>query len=285
PVLAALAAGTALAAAPPAPDAPVPAPAATTAPDPTPPAEPPPPRTRSERLRAEVTRLHAIIGDLRRELAEAELRAVDAQRELAELRAFIADHHELGRDYEAYRGVRAVAEQAEAERRRDERRAALEQRKADRAARIEAARAARASARAEADRLDRYDRLGFSPVGLDVFVSRNAYSYQTRGVTPSRIDWAPGFGHYLRLYHPTLDVDFSSMTISGSVLNAAEHVRHVGIAIAFFDEAGNQVGHEMIRVDNARPDVPYPYTSTIAMALDRPFTSSTIYVLYADPVE
>jgi hypothetical protein len=36
---------------------------------------------------------------------------------------------------------------------------------------------------------------------------------------------------------------------------------------------------------SARPDVPYPFTSKIDMALNRAFDSSSIYVLYADPVQ
>ena len=75
------------------------------------------------------------------------------------------------------------------------------------------------------------------------------------------------------------------MTISGSVLNAADEVRNVGVAITFFDENGNQVGSETIQINNARPNVPYPFTSTLTMALNRPFSSSTTYVLYADSAE
>ena len=62
-------------------------------------------------------------------------------------------------------------------------------------------------------------------------------------------------------------------------------MRNLGIAVTFFDENGNQVGGEIIKINNARPDVPYPFTSTIEMALNRPFESSSVYVLYADRVE
>jgi hypothetical protein len=75
------------------------------------------------------------------------------------------------------------------------------------------------------------------------------------------------------------------MTISGSVLNAAPEARNIGVAITFFDESGNQVGSEIVQINNARPDVPYPFTSTVQMALCRAFSSSSTYVLYADPVE
>ena len=94
-------------------------------------------------------------------------------------------------------------------------------------------------------------------------------------------------GHYVRLYPFAAGraIDFTEMTISGSVLNASQEVRNIGVAVAFFDENGSQVGGEIIQINNARPDVPYPFTSAIAMALNRAFTSASTYVLYADPVE
>ena len=73
------------------------------------------------------------------------------------------------------------------------------------------------------------------------------------------------------------------MMVSGSVMSVSDQVRDIGIAVTFFDEAGTQVGSEIIQVNNARPEVPYPFTTTVAMALDRPFASTTTYVLYADP--
>ena len=74
------------------------------------------------------------------------------------------------------------------------------------------------------------------------------------------------------------------MTISGSVLNAGNAPRDIGIAITFFDENGNQVGSEIVQINNARPNVPYPFTSKVDMALNRAFSTSSTYVLYADPV-
>ena len=88
----------------------------------------------------------------------------------------------------------------------------------------------------------------------------------------------------LRPLGRTTEIDYSSMTISGSILNALSDVRNIGIAVTFFDENDNQVGGEIIQINNARPDVPYPFTSTVAMALDRPFSSSSTYVLYADAI-
>ena len=50
-------------------------------------------------------------------------------------------------------------------------------------------------------------------------------------------------------------------------------------------QLGAQVGGEIVRINNARPDVPYPFTATLDMALNGPFDSSSTYVLYADPIE
>ena len=75
------------------------------------------------------------------------------------------------------------------------------------------------------------------------------------------------------------------MSISGSILNASSEVRNIGVAMTFFDNHGNQVGSEIVRIDNARPNVPYPFNAKLDMALDRAFSTSSTYVLYADPVE
>ena len=137
---------------------------------------------------------------------------------------------------------------------------------------------------AQMARLSRYRRNGFAPLGLDVYSGKWAYFYETTDITRSRIAYQPGIGNYLRLYQDK-KIDYSKMTISGSIINGSDQVRNVGVAITFFDEHGNQVGQETVQVNNARPDVPYPFTSKIDMALDRPFDSSSTYVLYADPIE
>ena len=58
----------------------------------------------------------------------------------------------------------------------------------------------------------------------------------------------------------------------------------LGVAFTFFDENGNQVGAHIQEIRNARPNVPYPFTRKIDMALNRPFASHSTYVLYADTV-
>lgn len=237
-----------------------------------------------KRLQAKITEQQVEIDVLREQLAESQLRASDCERARTELEQFIEDSQTLGDAYEEYQQVKQIAE-AEAERERiEEARARYEQIKAERKRRYQEARAARAKRQAERDRERMYRDAGFSPIGLDVYASRFSFYYQTRDATRTRIDWRSGFGHYLRLY-PDYDIDFSTMTISGSVLNASDEVRNIGVAIAFFDEQGAQVGHETIQVSNARPDVPYPFTAELKMALDRPFDSSSTYVLYADPID
>jgi hypothetical protein len=227
----------------------------------------------------EIDSLEAQLHALRLELAQAHLEAAAAQRELAELKQFLEDHHEFGSDFQQYRSIKAIAEQEARERRVQQMR---ERRDAERLKRLEARESE--PAQREARRDDRYRQAGFTPVGSEVYVSQMAFYYKTKDDIPYRFNYIPGFGRYMRFSRPTREIDFSSMTISGSVLNAAEETRHVGIAVTFFDENGNQVGGETVQVNNARPNVPYPFSATIEMALDRPFASSTTYVLFADPI-
>jgi hypothetical protein len=235
-------------------------------------------------LLAEVSRMIGELRQLRKELAAARLEAAEARREAADLRQFITDHREYGDDFEQYQAFKAIAEREARQREAQRTRERLEQQRAEQRQRREQARAEREAEQAEQRRLDRYAERGFAPVGLDVFGGRMAFSYQTVESNPVRVDWDINLGRFLRPLPPHRQIDFSQMTISGSILNAADQTRNIGVAIVFFDERGNQVGSETIQVNNARPDVPYPFTSTIEMALNRPFASSSTYVLYADPV-
>jgi outer membrane murein-binding lipoprotein Lpp len=233
----------------------------------------------------EVKRLMAEVSKLREELARARLEAAEANRELEEMRQFIHDHREYGDDFQQYQAIKAIAEREAQQRQAEIARQQREEERAARRARYEAAREQRQAEQAEKKRLDRYSEAGFASVGLDVFVGKTAFYYNTIETSPARIDYDPLLGLYYRPHGPQTKIDFSKMTISGSVLNAAEEVRNIGLAVTFFDENGNQVGGEIIQINNARPDVPYPFTSTIDMALNRPFDSSSTYVLYADPIE
>ena len=236
------------------------------------------------RLEQQVAALEDELVKMRHELAMSELQRETATTELEELRQFIADHHEYGTDFEQYLNVKAAAERDAQQRVLAQRRADYEARKAERKARQDAARAARDERRAEQTREERYHQAGFTPIGLGIYVGKSAYSYPTVNATVSRIDWQPGFGNYQRLY-PGITIDFSVMTISGSIINATDELRNIGVAMTFFDIDGNQVGHEIVEIQNARTDVPYPYTATIAMAARVPFATTTSYVLYADVAE
>jgi len=239
-------------------------------------------------LLAEIDRLYEVLDAQRTVLAEVKLEAEEARRELMELRQFIEDNEALGRDFEQYRAVKAAAERDARIRRAEAARRQRETEKARRAARAQAARVQRERNQAEFNRLRRYRESGLSPLGFDVYLGNMSFNYgAVDGGAPARIDWDSRLGHYIRVYPYAggREIDYSSMTISGSVLNAAEEVRNIGVAVAFFDENGSQVGGEIIQINNARPDVPYPFTATIAMALNRAFTSASTYVLYADPVQ
>jgi multidrug efflux pump subunit AcrA (membrane-fusion protein) len=233
----------------------------------------------------EIDRLNNEIAALHQALAEAQLQASAARQRADELQQFVDDHHEFGDDFQQYQEVKAIAEREARLRAAEENRQRRDAERLAQQARREALRQAQAQRDAERDRVRQYQNFKFSPLGLDVYNGRMAYHYRSRTNTESRFDYEPGFGRYQRFYPPTEEIDYTRMTISGSILNAADEVRNIGVAITFFDESGNQVGHEIVQLRNARPNVPYPFTSTIDMALNRPFNSSSLYVLYADPVD
>ncbi|MCZ6811171.1 MAG: hypothetical protein O7D97_04135 [Planctomycetota bacterium] len=238
-----------------------------------------------EVLLDQIDELQAQIQALRRELAAARLQTADAERELGELRQFIADHHEFGQDFEQYQALKAIAQQEARLRKAEVTRQRREAERAQRAERRQASRSERVVQEVEAKRRARYRRAGFSSLGLEVQAGRMAYHYRTKDTTRYDIEYSPFLGLYYLDRDRRTVIDYSSMTISGSVLNAAKEVRNIGVAITFFDENSNQVGGEIIQINNARPDVPYPFTATVQMALNRPFNSSSTYVLYADPVD
>jgi hypothetical protein len=218
---------------------------------------------------------------LRNALAQSQLVAESAMRELEQLRQFIVDHHEYGNDFEQYQFFKQQREEELRRVRQEEARTRRLEQKSERDARRAAAQAERDREVAEANRNKRYDAMGFGPIGLGVYTSRMAYAYETNDTERREVRYHPRIGWYEDTVRST-EIDFSTMTISGSVLNSSEEVRNIGVAITFFDEFGNQVGHEMVQIRNARTDVPYPFTSEIDMALNREFDSVSTYVLYAD---
>lgn len=235
-------------------------------------------------LLEEIDALEAEVLALRSELAQAKLETARSRSELLQLQRFIEDHHELGTAFAEYRAIKEITQRETQLRLADAVRQRRETRRAERTRRTEEARAQRAIKDAEAQRLARYRRAGLSAVGLDVYVGRMSFFYRSLNRTVYDIEYDHLLG--IRYLEPSFrsDIDFSSMTISGTVVNGSDRLRNIGVAITFFDENGTQVGGEIIKINNARPDVPYPFTTTLRMALNRPYSSSSSYVLYADQV-
>jgi len=242
------------------------------------------PLTEEELLIREAKQLLDELHRLRQELADARLAKAEMQRELEEMRQFIEDHHEYGQDFEEYQRIRAIKRREQQERERREARDRYERERQQRMQRQEAVREARLERRA-ADRRDReFRRHGFEPIGMDVYVGRMAYQYRIRDTLRTRITYDPFFGFFTQRDYRDR-IDFTEMILSGAILHVSDEVLNIGVAITFFDGSGNQVGHEIVQINNARPEVPYPFTSTVSMALNRPFTTSSSYVLFADPVD
>lgn len=248
----------------------------------------PPPTNLTEALLLEIETLQMELSQSRVELAQARLDMQAATRELDELRKFVVDHDRFGDDFKQYQAVKDAAEREARAQEVEKAKARKAADRAERDARRAAARSQTTARNAEGDRLAKYKRLGFSPLGLDVFGGKMAFFYNTKtdGGTGPLVNYDSIIGTYLQPGVPAQsEIDYSQMTISGSVLNASDVIRNIGVAITFFDDNGNQVGHETVQIENARPDVPYPFTSKIQMALNRAFASSSTYVLYADAVE
>jgi hypothetical protein len=242
------------------------------------------PLTEEERLIRETKLLLEELHRLRFELAETRLAKAETQRELDELRRFIEDHDEYGRDFQEYQRIREIRLREQRERERQEARERYERERQQRQERLDVAREMRAERRAAERKEREFRRHGFEPIGMDVFVGRMAYQYRIRDTLRTRIVYDPFFGFFTQRDFRDR-IDFTEMILSGAVINTSDDVRNIGIAITFFDRSGNQVGHEIVQVNYARPNVPYPFTSTVSMALDRPFTTSSSYVLYADPAD
>ncbi len=242
-----------------------------------------PPMTAQERLRAEIDELLKELQSLRSQLAQAEIRAASAERELEEMQQFIRDHDVYGDAFEEYKVIKEIAEREDRRREAEAARARREAERQARQERVQQAREERQRDREEAEEARRLRAAGFTGIGMDVYISRAAYHYAVRDEVRSRVRFDPFIGFFT-----TVDqrekIDFSEMTISGSLLNATDETRNIGVAITFFDENNNQVGAETIHITNARPGVPYPFTAKLNMALNREFSSSTTYVLYSDPV-
>ena len=223
-----------------------------------------------------------IEANMQRKSLQSQLRALTT--EVEKLRAFIVDHERLGDDFESYQSVL-----------KETRRMVDLQMKQDSARKADAIREARrakiaaqqAQARVAQDPLAHLKAMGFKDVGNGIMLGKSSYQYGKRDVTAEKISYVPIPGGGVRRVVNTetrQEHDYQSMTISGTLLNSTSEVRHVGIAIAFQDAHGNQIGQETIQVQNMRPDVPYPFTASLSMASDRPFATESQWTLYSDPV-
>ena len=222
---------------------------------------------------------------LREELARSQADLSIIRKELDELRQFIFDHEEFGSDYEEYQRIKEVAERETRRRAAEVRRKELDdQREAQRKGR-NAEQQQRSQEELARIRAERYQQAGFTSIGLDVFMGRSSYFYAPEDSSQPPLVYKP-YRLGIKYANPTTsqDIDYTQMTISGSILNAAEDIRSIGVAITFFDEHSNQIGAEIVQLENARPNVPYPFTAKLQMALNRPFASHASYVLYSDPV-
>lgn len=241
------------------------------------------PLTEMDWLMDQVILLEDEVAHLRAQLAKAQLEAATAIRELSDLQQYIADHQQYGTDFSQYQAVRKAAETEARRKQVEESKAKREAAKAEKAARMEEARARKQVENGERDRLAQYEQAGFGALGLEVWLGKSAYSYNTDD-SNVRVKYDPDDGSFFKPDYRQR-IDYSHMTISGSVLNSSQEVRNIGVAIVFFDDYGSQVGGTTVQINNARPDVPYPFTSQLDMVLNRAFTSTTSYVLYADPIE
>ncbi len=240
-------------------------------------------QSKSEVLWPVLVSTYSELLSLRKELAKIELASSGLQKQLDDLKQFIVDHDTYGPDFAAYT---KMVEEAQRQRRADAIREKREQ-DAERRKIREEARKRLDSAKKLNDLERLYDERGFGPIGQDVYTSRAAFFYGPRdGEDGKEIQYKPTrYGGFKAVTTPSnRELDYSVMTISGSLLNGFKEIRSIGIAITFFDEHGNQVGAEIVEIENARPNVPYPFTRKIDMALNRPFTSHSSYVLYADQV-
>jgi hypothetical protein len=248
--------------------------------------------TLEDMLRERIASLEAENRALREALARSELIGSQVTRELDELRRFMADHDRLGDDFEQYQAVLDIKEREMRQARAEAYRERQAEEQAERRQRMEQARAVRDAQQEDRHRLRRYESEGFYHVGQNVFASEMAYQYTKENVPDRTYRFFPrirfdGTFFFTRSWYIDYDeeIDWSEMTISGSVLSGAEEPTNIGISITFYDRYGRQVGGDTIEVEGARKDAPYPFTRTLKMAADRPFYSYRINVLHADPMD
>ncbi len=209
----------------------------------------------------------------------------ELREQITELRHFVADHEQFGDDFATYREVLAETKRltnAQIALKRQQRQIEQDRKREESKKKREATAAAKKKAKEASQRLT---KLGFSAIGQNVYLSKSAYAYPNRTVPEQRVYFQPGPNGDMQpmtTIESREEFDYTKMTISGSLLNGAKITRNVGVAFVFRDQYGNQIGQETVVIENARPDVPYPFTGELVMASDQPFSSMTSWVLFAD---
>ena len=225
------------------------------------------------------------VRSLRHRIADLEVQMAKTMAQLAEMQSFVLDHDRYGTDYSQYQQVRAQAQHDAQQRAALERQARRQLERQHKQQAAKARKDAKEQLGAPGKGLQQtLQTMNFGHIGQDVWRSRAAYHYQVVNSPGETVSFRPSPFGRTRVTEVQKELDWSSMTISGSLLNANKETRNIGIALAFFDEHGNQVGAETIVVNNARPGVPYPFTQTLDMAANKPFASETAWVLFSDAI-
>ncbi len=234
-----------------------------------------------EKAMEEITALKTEVGQLTLELKKA-------TRERDELKLFIANHDAYGADFEKYaiseeekRQAVAAAKAREARAKRDERKRRMQALREQRIAELDNRGSGAVNGKDDdpwAERAKVLVRAGYRRIGDFVFVGQMGYVYNSETETEYR--YSPFLQGWYTDEHK--DIDYTQLTLSGTIVHATDGLHDLSIAIAFYDENGGQIGQTTVRVDGARPGTPYPFTSEIQMAADIPFADYNAWVLYSD---
>ncbi len=251
-------------------------------------------------LLADLRALQDEVDALRKETARLKLERDEATRRANELETFINDVDAYGDAWEKYAEYREARD-------REARQAALADAREAQAAR-EADRRAAAAARREMQR-ERNDarrevrelrQAGFESIGGDIYMARMGFAYHIR----TELEEIDGFRRYpfyttysggfyrpysfrlgRRYYDVDAQLDYSRMTISGSVLNGTDQTRALIVGIRFFDEGGAQIGGTTVTFDRVPPRTPIPFTQALSMAANVPFSASQVYVVSSEAID
>lgn len=244
-------------------------------------------------LLADLRALQDEVDALRKESARLRLERDEALRRADELETFIDDVDTYGDAWDQYAAYRDARE-------REARQAAMAEAREAQAERDEERRAAAAARRAaqrerDAERQQARDlrRAGFESIGGDIYMARMGFAYHIR----TELEEIDGFRRYpfytvfdrgwyrpygRRYFDVDAQLDYSRMTISGSVLNATDEARAITVGIRFFDDGGAQIGGTTVTLDRVPARTPIPFTQELSMAANVPFSASQVYVVSSE---